>query len=100
MGVQIPPFAPVFTLVQVQKIICQIESLIKKEIEMSKVEIKETIGCKKKLGVEVESERLDTQISTTLKKMKKEIQVPGFRRGKAPESQPVESQIHSTGITV
>ena len=53
---------------------------------MSKVEIKETIGCKKKLGVEVESERLDSQMGATLKKMKKEIQVPGFRRGKAPES--------------
>ena len=53
---------------------------------MSKVEIKETIGCRKKLNIEVENERYDTELNSTLKKMKGEVQIPGFRKGKAPRS--------------
>ncbi|MFC1607451.1 trigger factor [Candidatus Latescibacterota bacterium] len=53
---------------------------------MTKVELKEQVGCTKKLSVEVERERYDSQLSETLKKVKKDIQVPGFRKGKAPES--------------
>ena len=53
---------------------------------MSKVEIKETIGCRKKLNIEVENERFDTELNSALKKMKGEVQIPGFRKGKAPES--------------
>ena len=52
----------------------------------SKVEIKETIGCRKKLNIEVENERFDTELNSALKKMKGEVQIPGFRKGKAPES--------------
>ncbi|MCE5250303.1 trigger factor [bacterium] len=53
---------------------------------MPKFEIRERIGCTKKMHVEVERERVDQEISITLKNLKKEIQIPGFRKGKAPES--------------
>ncbi len=53
---------------------------------MSKVEIAEKIGCKKKLNIEVEKERFDTELNFALKKLKGEVQIPGFRKGKAPES--------------
>lgn len=53
---------------------------------MSKVEIKETIGCKKKLNIEIDNERFNTELNSALKKMKGEVQIPGFRKGKAPES--------------
>ncbi len=53
---------------------------------MPQVEIKETIGCKKTLKIEVESERLDAEMETTLEKLKKEVQIPGFRKGKVPAS--------------
>jgi len=59
---------------------------IKKEIIMPKVEIKETIGCKKKLNIEVENERFDVELKSALKKIKSEVQIPGFRKGKVPES--------------
>ena len=52
---------------------------------MSKVELKETIGCSKKFKIEVDSERFDQELSLTLKKIKRDVQVPGFRKGKAPE---------------
>ncbi|MFC1485525.1 trigger factor [Candidatus Latescibacterota bacterium] len=51
---------------------------------MSKVEVKETVGCKTTMTVEVEPERVDSKIQATLTQMKRDIQMPGFRRGKAP----------------
>lgn len=53
---------------------------------MAKVEIKERAGCTRKLHVEIEREQYDRECTVTLKKMKREIQLPGFRKGKAPES--------------
>ena len=53
---------------------------------MPKVEIKETVGCKKTLTVEIENERFDTEFNLALKKLKSEAQIPGFRKGKVPES--------------
>ncbi len=53
---------------------------------MPKAEIIETVGCKKKLNIEVENERLDVELKSALKKIKSEVQIPGFRKGKAPES--------------
>jgi trigger factor len=50
-----------------------------------KSEITESAGCRKKLHVEVEQERLEREIQTTLKNIRKEVQIPGFRKGKAPE---------------
>ena len=52
---------------------------------MIKTEVKETIGCTRKLGVEVERERLDSEFAATLSRLKKDIQIPGFRKGRAPE---------------
>jgi len=51
---------------------------------MPKVEVKETIGCTKKLHVEIERERLDKEIESTLKTFNRNVQLPGFRKGKAP----------------
>lgn len=51
-----------------------------------KIELKETIGCKKKLFVEVERERLDTETKNAVNKLRREVQIPGFRKGKAPDS--------------
>ncbi len=48
-------------------------------------EIKESSGCKKKVHFEVERERFDSEVKTTLKTVKRDIIVPGFRKGKAPE---------------
>ena len=48
-------------------------------------EIKEQVGCRKKLRIEVERERFDQELVSTLKKMKRDIQIPGFRKGKVPE---------------
>ncbi|MFC1692822.1 trigger factor [Candidatus Latescibacterota bacterium] len=53
---------------------------------MPKVEIKETVGCTKKLRVEIEPERLEEEIKSTVRKVKQNTQIPGFRKGKAPES--------------
>ncbi len=53
---------------------------------MPKAEITETTGCRKTVQIEVEEDRVKDQIQATLKKMKKDIQIPGFRKGKAPES--------------
>ncbi len=50
-----------------------------------KSQITERAGCRKKIHVEIERERLDREIETTLKKLKKEVQIPGFRKGKAPD---------------
>jgi trigger factor len=50
-----------------------------------KAEITENVGCRKKLHIEVEQERLEREIQATLKNVRKEVQIPGFRRGKAPE---------------
>ena len=52
---------------------------------MTKVEIKERSGCTKKLHIEIEQERVDSEFTGTLKKIKKDIQLPGFRKGRAPE---------------
>ena len=53
---------------------------------MAKVEIKERAGCTRKLHVEIEREQYDRECAVTLKKLKRDIQLPGFRKGKAPES--------------
>ncbi|MDP2983113.1 MAG: trigger factor [Candidatus Latescibacter sp.] len=51
-----------------------------------KIELKETIGCKKKLYVEVDQERFDAEIKNSVNKLRREVQIPGFRKGKAPDS--------------
>ncbi len=48
-------------------------------------EIKERSGCKKKIHFEVERERFEDEVKTTLRTVKKDIIIPGFRRGKAPD---------------
>jgi len=53
---------------------------------MPTIELKETTGCTKKFQVEIEQDRVDEQIKKTVKTLKKDIQVPGFRKGKAPEA--------------
>jgi len=53
---------------------------------MTKVEVKELSGCTKKIHIEIERERFDSEFSGTLKSVRKDIQIPGFRKGKAPES--------------
>lgn len=53
---------------------------------MPKIELKETHGCSKKYYIEIEQERLDEQIKSTVKTMKRDVQIPGFRKGKVPES--------------
>jgi trigger factor len=53
---------------------------------MTKAEIKETKGCKKTLTVEIEKERYEEEIKQSLAKVRTEVQLPGFRKGKAPES--------------
>ena len=53
---------------------------------MPKTELKEVIGCKKKFHVEVEPERVERELTTTFRKVRAELQIPGFRKGKAPES--------------
>jgi len=52
---------------------------------MPSIELKEHVGCSKKYRVEIEQERLDEQIKATVKDLKKDVQVPGFRKGRAPE---------------
>jgi len=56
------------------------------ERKMPKVELKETIGCLKKYRIEVEHERLEQETSSTVRNLKRSVQLPGFRKGKAPES--------------
>jgi len=53
---------------------------------MPKAELKETVGCSKKFHVEVEPERIDEQMKSTVKSVGREVQLPGFRKGKAPEA--------------
>ncbi|MFC1538240.1 trigger factor [Candidatus Latescibacterota bacterium] len=53
---------------------------------MTKAEITETKGCKKTLRVEIEKERFEDESKKALSKIKSEVQLPGFRKGKAPET--------------
>ncbi len=53
---------------------------------MPAIELKESSGCTKKFHVEIEAERIEGQINETVKTLKKDVQIPGFRKGKAPES--------------
>ncbi|MBN1293399.1 MAG: trigger factor [Candidatus Latescibacteria bacterium] len=53
---------------------------------MAKVEIKERDGCTTKLQVEIERERFDSEFTNSLKSVRKEVQISGFRKGKVPES--------------
>ena len=53
---------------------------------MTKAEITETKGCKKTLAVEIDKERYEDEIKQSLAKVRHEVQIPGFRKGKAPES--------------
>lgn len=53
---------------------------------MPSIEIKESLGCTKKIRVEVERNRLDDEVKTTVRNLKRSVQIPGFRKGKAPES--------------
>jgi len=52
---------------------------------MPTIERKETHGCTKKFHIVIEPERLDDQIQATVKEVKKDVQIPGFRKGRAPE---------------
>ena len=53
---------------------------------MPKSEVIEQTGCTRKLHVEVERERYDQEFAAALKTLKKDLQIPGFRKGRAPES--------------
>jgi len=53
---------------------------------MPSIELKESMGCTRKFRVEVEQERLDEQMKSTVKNVKRDVQIPGFRKGKVPES--------------
>lgn len=53
---------------------------------MPKAEVIEQTGCTRKLHVEVERERFDQEFAVALKTLKKDLQIPGFRKGRAPES--------------
>ncbi len=55
-----------------------------REKEM-KSEIRERVGCSRKLHIEVERERFDEEIKIALKNIRKDVQLPGFRKGKTPE---------------
>ena len=53
---------------------------------MHKVEVKEVRGCAKTLEIEVTRERFDEETKTALKSIRREAQIPGFRKGHVPES--------------
>lgn len=53
---------------------------------MPSISLKETVGCTKKFQVEIEPERLEEQMKLTVRDVKKEVQIPGFRKGRAPEA--------------
>lgn len=50
-----------------------------------KVETVEKVGCRLVLRVEVSKEEVDKAFKKALKSVNKEISLPGFRKGKAPE---------------
>lgn len=51
-----------------------------------KVEV-ETIGpCRKALKIEIPAEEVNTELEKSYEEVKKNVQVPGFRKGKAPKS--------------
>lgn len=57
-----------------------------KEQAMHTVEVKETRGCTKTLSIEVERERFDEEMKSALQSIRREVQMPGFRKGHVPES--------------
>lgn len=53
---------------------------------MISTEIKKLSSCKKELTITMDKEELDPLREKQLKKVQKDVQVPGFRKGKAPLS--------------
>ena len=53
---------------------------------MANAELKEKTGVKSTFAVEIEPERVEKQIDSTLSQMKHQVEIPGFRKGRAPES--------------
>ncbi|HUT64141.1 MAG TPA: trigger factor [Anaerolineae bacterium] len=53
---------------------------------MPKIELRESTGCTKKFHIEIERERFDQEIQSAVKNFKRDVQLPGFRKGKAPEN--------------
>jgi trigger factor len=58
-------------------------------------EIKEQAGCRKTFHIAIERERFDQDMTATLRKIKRDIQIPGFRKGRAPEAM-ILRRFHST----
>ena len=53
---------------------------------MPTAEITETVGCTKKLQVTMERALLDREMEHAVRTVKRDINIPGFRKGKAPDS--------------
>jgi len=62
-----------------------------------KYEIKEVRATKKKVEIEVSAEDFNNYYSQTLKKISADAEIPGFRKGKAPEDM-VESRVTKEGV--
>ncbi|HOS12827.1 MAG TPA: trigger factor [Candidatus Pacearchaeota archaeon] len=62
-----------------------------------KYEIKEATATKKKVEIEVSAEDFNNYYSQTLKKISADAEIPGFRKGKAPEDM-VESRVTKEGV--
>lgn len=62
-----------------------------------KYEIKEATATKKKVEIEVSAEDFNNYYSQTLKKISADAEIPGFRKGKAPENM-VEKRVTKEGV--
>jgi trigger factor len=56
------------------------------ELQMPTAEITETTGCSRTLTVNIERELLDNEMQSAVKTIKKDLNLPGFRKGKAPDA--------------
>ncbi len=62
-----------------------------------KYEIKEISGTKKKIETELTAEEFDVFYAEALREFAREVELPGFRKGKAPEKM-VEEKINSADL--
>lgn len=62
-----------------------------------KYEIKETSSVKRKAEVEITAEEFDNYYNQSLSEIKKEVELPGFRKGKAPEKM-VEEKLSPAAV--
>ncbi|MGQ0811429.1 MAG: trigger factor [Nitrospiraceae bacterium] len=84
MGVRVPPLAPTFNEGDIHRV-AVVTSLIGVDIDMTmKMEVTELGPMKRALKIEVPAEEVNQRFAKAYTELNRQVQIPGFRPGKAP----------------